>query len=816
MALGPGETFALPADASSFVGRGRELTELGALLRRTRMLTLSGTGGAGKTRLALELARGVQESFESGAVLVELGAVSDSRLVPEAVAAALDIRALAAQEIGDAVVDFLATRALLLVLDNCEHVLAETAALADRLLRSAPALTILATSREPLRVAGEVIFRVPSLDIPDPEQMLSPERLLQYESVSLFVERAVAAAPGFTFDETVAEDVARICLRLDGLPLALELAAGRLGALTPAAISERLDDRFRILRHGSHAAPTRQQTLVATLEWSHDLLQPDEVVLFRRLAVFAGGFALEPVEEVCSGGELDRDGVADALARLAEKSLVAVDESSSGRRYRLLETVRMYARERLSAAGEARAVADRHADWVLALAEAERGSLRLDPEAPNLRAGLRTLLDTRPHGALRLCVALLPFWLRRIDLAQAKRQFAAALEAVPDRTMLRVEALLAAAAIDFRSGTIQHGMALAESGHALALEIGDTEHEWRALQLLGEFGIASDNIDVALPWLEQALELARREGFAAPEAIGIHSLGVAQWILGDLPPPTVSSARASSSSAHARARRTRSRPRSASPRSERLSRRARSPCGTSSRTRSSPWSRSAAPPQRATRSQTRRGSRVCWAISSVRGRCSMRARRASRLPRTPRASRRSACAAPTWRSPRTSSARRACSSARRSSSVAGSATGAAAGSCSPGLGLVETAATNYVAAEAHLAEALDIFRRAGDRWGLASTLWRVADLALARGRLDEAETALNEALAVLGETQRQRWIASTFAGSCGGRHERGDPALAAERLEAARERYASRDDALGVAEVESRLLELDKSPLRRG
>src|SRR5205823_5122825 len=211
------------------------------------------------------------------------------------------------------------------------------AGLADSLLRSAPALTILATSREPLRVPGEAVFRVPSLDIPDPERALEPSELPQYEAVRLFVERADAVAPGFAVGEENGADVARICFRLDGLPLALELAAGRLGALSPGAIAERLDDRFRVLRAASHASPTRQQTLTATLDWSHDLLEPDERTLFRRLAVFAGGFELEAVERVCPGGELDAEAIADVLARLVEKSLVATEGGSSGvRRYRLL------------------------------------------------------------------------------------------------------------------------------------------------------------------------------------------------------------------------------------------------------------------------------------------------------------------------------------------------------------------------------------------------------------------------------------------------------------------------------------------------
>ena len=315
----------LPVDASSFVGRGHELGELTSLLAGTRLLTLAGTGGVGKTRLALELARGAASSYEAGAVLVELAAVDDPGLVVNAVATALDVRALPDQMLVDAVVDFLAPRALLVVLDNCEHVLATSAALADTLLRAAPRLAIVATSREPLRIPGEVVFRVPSLAIPDPDRQLPTDDLLRYEAVRLFVERATAAEPGFALDDENALDVARICVRLDGLPLALELAAGRVGTLGPASVAARLDDRFRLFRAGSHAAPTRQQTLEATLQWSHDLLEWDERLLLRRLAVFAGSFELSAVEAVCMGDGLDVRDCADVLARLVEKSLVAVD-----------------------------------------------------------------------------------------------------------------------------------------------------------------------------------------------------------------------------------------------------------------------------------------------------------------------------------------------------------------------------------------------------------------------------------------------------------------------------------------------------------
>ncbi len=805
-ALGPADgSRRLPAEASSFVGRGRELAELGALLDHTRLLTLSGTGGAGKTRLALELARSAEASYSGGAALVELAGLADPRLVPDAVAAALDVRALPGQDVVDALVDVLAPRTLLLVVDNCEHLLAASAALADTLLRSAPRLTVLATSREALRIPGEVVFRVPSLDIPDPDQPLTAGELVRYEAARLFVERATAVAPGFELDEENAMDVARICFRLDGLPLALELAAGRLGALSPAAVAERLDDRFRLLSSGNRAAPTRQQTLLATLQWSHDLLEPDERMLFRRLAAFAGGFELAAVEAVCTGDGLDVAGSADLVARLVEKSLVAADEGSRERRYRLLETVRLYAHEQLQEAGEAVAVAERHASWALTLAEREHDSSLLEREAANLRAALDTLLAREPHDALRLCVALRPFWLRRIDLAEAERRFAEALAAAPERTALRAEALWAAAALDFRGGTLARGVERAEESYAVASEIGDVQAEWRAMQLLGEFGIANEQrIGHAAPWLERGLELARREGFAAREAIGVYTLGVVRWVLGDLEAAQEQIERSLASL----------RTLAASP--ERIP----APVNVADM-----WSSDT----------TRLGPRLVFeetllplvevscdvAVTYVLVNMASIARARDELSRArvllDEAAERfeqaddergqadvlvrlgyldmAEGALPEARA----RLERALLLRRRLNDRRG------LGLALAGLGLIDTIAGDHASAERQLAEARDLFRRAGDRWGLASTLWRTADLAFDRGRLDEAEAALREALVVLGETQRERWIAHTLAGLAEVATLQGDAERAVTLLEDARARYASTDDELGVASVEERL-----------
>jgi predicted ATPase len=809
--LGPGaeRRRRLPAETGIFVGRERELAEMRPLLRGTRLLTLAGPGGVGKTRLALALGREAEPHQADGAALVELAPVGDPRLVPDAVAAALDLTPLPGQDVVEAIADDLAGRAMVLVLDNCEHVLAAAEELADALLRSAPNLCLLATSREPLRAAGEVVFRVPSLDIPDPALTLSPERLLTFEAIKLFVARAQSAAPAFVLDEENAHDVAQICFRLDGLPLALELAAGRIGGLGPAAIAARLDDRFRILRTESRTAPTRQHTLAAALQWSYDLLEDDERTLLRRLAVFAGGFELASVERVCADEVLPRAAVADVLARLVEKSLVAADAGTSrDRRYRLLETVRMYARERLEESGETGAVAEGHAYWVLGLAEELRGSPRLDRDRANGRAAMETLLERAPEDALRLCVALFPFWLRRIDLHQAQLRFEQALAAAPAPTALRTEALLAAAAIDYRAGELQSSIRRAEESYALADELGDTRARWRALQFLGDCAIANDDAVGATPWLEQALALARSDGYAAGAAVGVYSLGVASWILGDLERAEDLVARSLSllrelgdpderipspvNIAEIRVEPSEHRPSLGLVFEDTLQPFAELSCDAAVGyvlANQAGIARMRGDLSRA-RSLLDEAEGRFPGAGDEQGRAAVLVRRAyleltvGDLPAA-RAAMEEALAL------------RRGHSDRRGLGLALS-----------GLGFIETRSGDHAAAQRHIAEARELFRRAGDRWGLASTLWRTADLAFARGRVDEAQTALLEARAVLGATQRDRWIAQTLVGLAEVAALRDDRERAAALLEDARARYAARQDARGVAAVAERLARL--------
>jgi predicted ATPase len=801
--------FSLPPQASSFVGRDHELRELKALLARTRLLTLAGTGGAGKTRLALELARETEDSYANGAALVELASVGEGQLVAAAAAAALDVGALPGRSPLDGLIDFLAPRALLLLLDNCEHVMASSAALVDSLLGAAPHVTIVATSREPLRVPGEVVFRVPSLAIPDPEHGLEAGELLRYEAVRLLTERAAAAAPGFEVDAENAADVARICFRLDGLPLALELAAARLGALGTATLAERLDDRFRLLRTGSRAAPTRQQTLAATLQWSHDLLVDDEKLLFRRLSAFAGGFELTAAEHVCPGDGLEAGAIVEVLARLVEKSLVGTEEEQGGRarRYQLLETVRLYAAARLEEAGERAALAERHARWALATVEREGDSPRLDREAANLRSAHEAL---RPREALRYCIALLPFWLRRIDLEEAHRRLVETLLAVPERTELRATALLAASAIDYRAGMLACGAAHAQESYEIATELADSWARWRAMQRLAEIEVGYDHAASAVGLLEPARELARREGFPAAEAVSVYSLGVARWLLGDFAgsEELLTDSAASFRALAASPERIQSPLNIAEIRSgdhfrqpglrivfeETLQPFVEITCDAAVGyvlANQATIARLRGEPERARGLLDEAAARFARA-NDERGRADVLVRRAylDLAQASPAAAR--------------ASFEQALGLRRRMGDRRG------VGLVLSGLGLAETLGGDHRRAEQRLAEARVLFRRAGDRWGLVSSLWRTADLALARERLDDAEAALEEARGVVGETERQGWIAVTFAMLAEVARLRGDAARAASLFGQARQRYLAAGDERGLAAVEQRMQSLAK------
>jgi predicted ATPase/DNA-binding SARP family transcriptional activator len=451
----------LPAPATELIGREREVAEVEEMLGRSGLLTLTGAGGCGKTRLALAVAARRGDGFRDGAWFVDLAGLAEPDLVSEAVAAALELHLPPYGGGRDALIAQLGGRQLLLVLDNCEHLIDACAALASAVIAHCPDVFILATSREALRSYGERTFRVPSLSLADPRRLPSVAELGRFASVRLFVERAADAAPGFRLTAANAAAVAQICFRLDGMPLALELAAARVRVLAPRQIAERLDDALALLGRGSRRGATRQETLLATLEWSHRLLDDEEKRLFRRLSVFAGGISLAAAEEVCAEGPRG-DSVLDVLGRLADKSLVSVERLQDEVRYRLPETIRQYAADRLRAAGEAAAVEARHRRFYLALAEARdrepptgvsgATSLELEADYGNLRAALRSLLRHEPDRALRLAVALRSFWPERGHLAEGRRWLDDTLAAAPQPSPERARALMGRAVLAIRLG----------------------------------------------------------------------------------------------------------------------------------------------------------------------------------------------------------------------------------------------------------------------------------------------------------------------------------------------------------------------------
>jgi predicted ATPase/DNA-binding SARP family transcriptional activator len=529
------------------VGRERELAELGALLERVRLLTLTGPGGSGKTRLALEAARRWGDAFADGVAWTELAALPEPALVPQAVAAAVAARPQAGRDLLDVLADHLRSRRLLLVLDNCEHLVAACAPLAATLLETAPGLRVLATSREVLGVGGEVVWPVPPLSLPS--SPLQPEDVSRAEAVRLFVARACAALPSFRLTEENSAAVARLCQRLDGIPLAIELAAARVRVLAPAQIAERLDDRFSLLTLGSRTAAPRQQTLRAAMDWSHALLDERERVLFRRLAVFAGGFGIDAVEAACTGDGVAGGEVLDLLSRLVGKSLVGPVTSGEAARYRLLETIRQYAEERLrEAEGNARLLRDRHAAHFLALSERAEPELtgerqgewmdRLEAEHDNLRAALRHLLATRDAtAAARLGGAVWRYWHTRGHLAEGRRWLESAL-ALPEPAdaggdAARAKALRGAGVLAWAQGDYARAQALFEAAVPLVRELGDEEAVAGLANNLGVIALHHAEYDRARGLFEESLALRRRLGDGWGVATSLNNLGATAGKQGD-------------------------------------------------------------------------------------------------------------------------------------------------------------------------------------------------------------------------------------------------------------------------------------------
>jgi predicted ATPase/class 3 adenylate cyclase len=423
----------IPAQMTSFIGRETERAEIKQALNAYRLVTLTGSGGAGKSRLSLQVGMECLHQFTDGIWLVELAPVTDPTLVSQTLLSSFNLREDSHRSALEALTDYLRSKTLLLVLDNCEHLIEACAQISEALLRACPKLRILASSREALGIDGEVTYRVPSLSTPNPADLPPLEKLEKVDSIRLFVERAAAAKPGFSLTNDNASSLAQICFRLDGIPLAIELAASRVKVLSPQQIAARLDDRFRLLTGGSRTALPRQQTLRAMIDWSYSLLSEPEKTLFRRLAVFVGGWTLSAAESVCGeegaparstttrrdvrGSGFD---VLDLLTRLVDKSLIFTEETTDEIRYHRLETIRQYSREKFFETDEVEAVRDRHLDFYVGFSELADGNLkgadqmiwqsRMSAEQDNLRAALEWGSSRNPDGALRIAGAANLFW----------------------------------------------------------------------------------------------------------------------------------------------------------------------------------------------------------------------------------------------------------------------------------------------------------------------------------------------------------------------------------------------------------------------
>ena len=531
----------LPRQLTTFVGREREIGDAKRILASAPLLTLTGPGGVGKTRLAIEIAGELLDEFDEGIWFVDLAVLTDPEFVVPAIASAIGVMPAPGQPILDRVIDHLRGRRVLMVFDNCEHLLDSTARTVDTLLRSCSHLRVVATSREGLAIAGETVRPVPSLSVPDPETA-APDELSQYESIRLFLERAMAASSEFRITDRNAAAIAQICRRLDGVPLALELAAARVRALPVEQIAARLDDRFRLLTGSSRISVPRHQTLRQTIDWSHDLLGEDERAVFRRLAVFVGGASLEAAEAVCAGPPVDPDTVLDVLSRLVDKSLLVADTEENEARYRQLETVRQYARDRLVESGEARDTLSRQRDWYVAMvAQAEpeffRGvesgaSLgRLDREHDNLRAVLQWSLDEpgQERQGLQLAAGLWRFWEIHGHLSEGRAWLEHFLNVTEGEvSALRADVYTGAGILAFMLGDQAAASVLHERSLELHREVGDADGIAFAANNLANAAVLSGDYTTARQLYQMVLDWARDRD--DPRVIGFSIVNMAEAV----------------------------------------------------------------------------------------------------------------------------------------------------------------------------------------------------------------------------------------------------------------------------------------------
>jgi predicted ATPase/class 3 adenylate cyclase len=528
----PGARHNLPKAISSFIGRDRDVAELAELLETARLVTLTGPGGCGKTRLAIEAASASLPVRPDGIWFVDLAPVSDRELVLSVAANAMGVRESRASA-DSALIDFLSPGRPLVILDNCEHLIPTCAELAEKWLSACPGLTILVTAREPIGVVGEVIRRVGGLQVPS-----DSDTGRSSEAVQLFFERARSHEPEFECGEKELAEIAQLTERLDGIPLAIEMAAALVGTLSVGEILSRLDDRFRLLTGGGGRNLGRQQTLLATVDWSHDLLSEPERVLLRRLSVMSGSFSLEDVEAVCVGDGIDRTDVVALLRRLVATSWVLRESAGDRAAYRLLETSRQYALDRLVSSSEAQTFRSKHSEWFTDLAETGADSIlggpdqtrwldRIESELANFRTALAwSLGDGDPALALRLGAALSRFWEVRGHWSEGLGWLEDALAGAPDaEDGLRGRALVAASFLAFYRGQLESARSMVTEGLAAAVRARDAATEARGLRFEAVIQQRSGDRAAAIDSAEKAVELSRSAGEASDLAFALQVFG---------------------------------------------------------------------------------------------------------------------------------------------------------------------------------------------------------------------------------------------------------------------------------------------------